>query len=267
MNINKHKIKGITGTIVVHGIVLALLFLFAFTTPLPLPGGGEIMINFGTEDEGAGIEEPRKAEVVKQEVKPQQVKVTDKEENITQDYEDAPALNKEKDKVKKETKKEEVKTTTDKTQQQVVEAEKPKEVNQKALFPGKKTDGETTGEGETGKQGNQGSEEGSPDSKSRTGSQGSGYGDGIGFDLGGRSALSLPKPDYSKQKYGKVVVEVTVDRQGNVTKAEPGKRGSTTLDSDLLKAAEKAALKAKFDVSLNAPEYQVGTITYVFKLN
>ena len=43
--------------------------------------------------------------------------------------------------------------------------------------------------------------------------------------------------------------------------------GSTILDDDLFKAAEKAALKAQFDVSSNASASQVGTITYIFKLN
>ncbi|HNY09536.1 MAG TPA: energy transducer TonB, partial [Tenuifilaceae bacterium] len=76
-----------------------------------------------------------------------------------------------------------------------------------------------------------------------------------------------PKPDYPKQKEGRVVVEVTVDNHGNVTKAIAGIKGSTTLDTDLLKAAEKAALSAKFDVSSNAPSFQVGTITYIFRLN
>ncbi len=264
MNSISTKWGGVTGTIIVHVLVVLLLFLFAFTTPLPLPGSGEIMINFGTDLEGSGYQEPKKEIIQETTQKKQEVKDNAKEEPLTQDNEEAPAVTKK----KKETKKEAVKTPADKTQQQVTDTKKEetKEVNKKALFPGQKTDGGQTGEGETGNPGNQGNEEGSPDSNNRTGSNGSGLGDGIGFDLGGRSALSLPKPDYSKQKSGTVVVQVTVDKQGNVTKAVPGFKGSTTLDNDLLKAAEKAALQAKFDVSKNAPAYQVGTITYVFKL-
>jgi len=89
---------------------------------------------------------------------------------------------------------------------------------------------------------------------------------GVGYSLSGRNALSLPKPEYPKQKSGNVVVRVSVDRNGNVVTAEPGKPGSTTLDNDLLKAAEKAARMAKFDVKPNAPASQTGTITYIFKL-
>jgi len=63
-----------------------------------------------------------------------------------------------------------------------------------------------------------------------------------------------------------VVVEVTVDQNGKVTKAVPGVKGSTTLDEYLLQSAKEAALKAVFDLKLDAPAYQKGTITYFFKL-
>jgi TonB family protein len=280
MSDKSNKTKGIAGTIVVHLAVILLMFLFAFTTPLPLPGGGEIMINFGSDEEGSGVVEPKKEIITETAVAQKQVEEKGKEEPLTQDFEEAPSLNKKTEKKKVETKKV-VKTTPVKTQQKVTETKteevvKPKEVNKKALFPGQKTDGGTTGEGDTDKQGNQGSKDGSVDSENRTGGtgdgQGGGEGDGIGpgkgigFDLGGRGALYLPKPDYSKQIGGTVVVQVTVDRDGKVTKVVGGAKGSTTNDSDLVKAAEKAAIQAKFDVSKNAPASQIGTITYVFKM-
>ncbi|HYX07424.1 MAG TPA: TonB family protein, partial [Bacteroidales bacterium] len=84
--------------------------------------------------------------------------------------------------------------------------------------------------------------------------------------LAGRNPLLLPKPDYNYQVEGKVVVEVTVDRLGNVTNAVAGVRGSTTLDENLLNAAKKAALRARFDTKPDAPAYQKGTITYHFML-
>ena len=89
---------------------------------------------------------------------------------------------------------------------------------------------------------------------------------GTSFSLAGRNPESLPKPEYYKQIEGKVVVEITVDKYGNVTDAIPGAKGSTTLDANLLDAAKKAALKAKFDKKPDAPAYQKGTITYYFKL-
>ena len=113
--------------------------------------------------------------------------------------------------------------------------EKPREVETRELFPGQ--------EGRTA-----------------TG------GDGISFSLGNRSYSSLPSPEYSLQKSGTVVVEITVDRNGNVTQVRGGVRGSTTYDTELIRTAEAAARRAKFNVSPTAPAYQTGTITYVFKL-
>ena len=86
------------------------------------------------------------------------------------------------------------------------------------------------------------------------------------YDLAGRQARSLPKPKYDIQSEGIVVVEVTVDRNGNVTKATPGVRGSTTLEEYFLRVAREAALTAKFDRKPDAPVIQKGTITYHFIL-
>jgi TonB family protein len=76
----------------------------------------------------------------------------------------------------------------------------------------------------------------------------------------------LPKPEYNFQAEGIVVVEVTVNQNGNVTKATAGVKGSTTLNNNLLKAAQKAALAAKFDRKSSAAAFQKGTITYHFLL-
>ena len=56
------------------------------------------------------------------------------------------------------------------------------------------------------------------------------------------------KPIYNVQLEGKVVVDITVDQLGNVINAIAGVKGSTTLNSQLLKRAKEAALKTKFSV-------------------
>lgn len=85
--------------------------------------------------------------------------------------------------------------------------------------------------------------------------------------LYGRSILgSLPIPTYTVQKAGKVVVRITVNRNGKVTSAIPGYEGTTVQDHTLWEEAKKAALSASFNVSNTAPESQEGTITYIFKL-
>lgn len=77
---------------------------------------------------------------------------------------------------------------------------------------------------------------------------------------------SLPRPSYSVQKDGKVVVKIWVDNYGTVQKAVPGAEGTTVTDRDLWNEARKAAMKASFNVSADAPAMQPGTITYIFKL-
>jgi hypothetical protein len=51
-----------------------------------------------------------------------------------------------------------------------------------------------------------------------------------------------------------------------VTYARAGVKGSTTNDENLIKAAQEAALKAKFDSKSDAAFTQTGTITYHFIL-
>ncbi|WP_421918418.1 cell envelope integrity protein TolA [Marinifilum sp.] len=113
--------------------------------------------------------------------------------------------------------------------------------------------------------GNQGKENGSSNSDNYSGT---GLGSkGVSYDLQGRNSLSIPKPQTNLQEGGKVVVEITVDKNGKVVNARPGMPGSTTSNSALFDAARKAALKAKFNSDSSAPAYQKGTITYVFQLN
>ncbi len=267
--IKEHK-RGIAGTLLFH-IALAIVFaMVGFTTPLPLPGEEGILINFGDMEEAAGPVEPKTAEAVQEATpEPQEQEQTVSEETpveespvLTQDYEDAPV-----EETKQEEQTEEVKEEAkEQTEQQEEKEQEERKVNVNALYTGRNKDNNSTGsEGVTSGEGNQGSETGSVDSDNYTGGESMGN-NGINFSLAGRNPESLPLPEYNYQLEGKVVVEITVDKYGNVTKAEPGKKGSTTLDDKLLQAAKRAALKAKFDRKPDAPAYQKGTITYYFKL-
>ena len=85
--------------------------------------------------------------------------------------------------------------------------------------------------------------------------------------LKGRTVVgTLPKPAYSVQIGGVVVVDILVDRHGNVTSAVPGGTGTTVSDKTLWESARKAALNTQFNVKADAPPQQSGTITYIFKL-
>ena len=85
--------------------------------------------------------------------------------------------------------------------------------------------------------------------------------------LEGRSTVgSLPKPSYTVNKEGIVVVKIMVDQYGKVTNAIPGQSGTTVSDPTLWAAAKSAALKARFNINASASAVQIGTITYIFKL-
>ena len=96
---------------------------------------------------------------------------------------------------------------------------------------------------------------------------GGGSGNGTGYSLGNRKAISKPAPKYTCNEEGKVVVEVSVDRNGRTTSAIAGVKGSTNTAKCLLDQAQIAAMNTRWDPSSNAPEKQVGKIVYNFNLN
>lgn len=85
--------------------------------------------------------------------------------------------------------------------------------------------------------------------------------------LKGRSVDgTLPRPGYSVQSSGKVVVKIWVNQYGEVEKAQAGVEGTTATDKTLWQAAYKAAMGAHFNMDASAPALQEGTITYIFNL-
>ena len=153
-------------------------------------------------------------------------------------------------------------------QERLERERKAAEIRQRTqnAFGGGAGTNQSSGEGVTGDQGNQGS----PNGAANTGTySGSGLGnEGNGFDLTGRSLRgALPAPVYDIQEQGIVVVQIEVDRSGKVTSAVPILRGSTTQNASLQKKAVEAALKARFNDNPTAPLKQIGTITYHFRLD
>jgi len=79
-----------------------------------------------------------------------------------------------------------------------------------------------------------------------------------------RFAVRKVKPNYSCQESGKVVVRVWVNRSGQTIKAEPGIRGTTESALCLLNEAKTAALQTTWTPYIDAPDIQIGQITYNF---
>jgi outer membrane biosynthesis protein TonB len=263
MKENNGKIGGIVGTILFHAGLLLLFFLLGLSTPLPLPGEEGVEVNLGYSDQGMGADQqlqPAPAEEIAS--PPPQVSPREEEKIVTQETEDAPSIEKpKKEKPKPVTKPAEETPKEEKPEEKP--AEQPK-VNPKALYKGKSTTTTEGGqEGQTGQPGDQGNPNGDPNAPNYDGT--GGKGDGPGFDLGGRGARSLPSPSYNSNDQGDVVVEIFVDRDGNVISARPGVKGTTTNDAHLWDVARDAAMRSKFDADPNAAEKQKGTITYKFR--
>jgi TonB family protein len=263
MKEKESKIKGIVGTILFHAGLLLLLFLLGLSTPLPLPGEEGVEVNLGYSDQGMGVDQQLEPAPSEEIVSPPPQSSRETEERImTQETEEAPAI----EKPKKIEPKPVTKPAEEPAKQEKPEekpAEQPK-VDPKTLYKGKSTSTTDGGqEGQTGEPGDQGQPNGNPDATNYDGN--GGKGNGPGFDLGGRGARSLPSPSYTSNDQGDVVVEIFVDRDGNVISARAGVKGTSTNDAHLWEVAKDAAMRSKFDPDPDAPEKQRGTITYKFR--
>ncbi len=87
---------------------------------------------------------------------------------------------------------------------------------------------------------------------------------GISYDMAGRKMVKEPKVDNLTMEKGIVVVEITINKYGNVIKAVPGIEGSTTTSKYLLTKAQQAAQSAMFDTSPIMPLEQKGSISITF---
>lgn len=103
-----------------------------------------------------------------------------------------------------------------------------------------------------------------------TGNSNHGKTSGVGgtgtYDLGGRGVGGggLVLPSYTVDDYGRVVIDIIVDPNGNVVDATIG-RGTNTPSASLRSEALRAAKRTKFQ-SASIAGNQKGTITYKFNL-
>ena len=132
------------------------------------------------------------------------------------------------------------------------EAEAIARANQMGALFGKTDGTNTAGDGSTQGAGQKGNPVGH-------GSSG-----GNSWSLSGRGIRgTLPQPANTFNQEGKVVVQIRVNPAGNVIEARET-TGSTVSDKQTVQLALEAARKAKFT---EGDHDQIGTITYIFKLN
>ena len=274
----KNKITGLVGTLVLHAIVLALLFLVAISKPKALEEGG-VPVMLGNMEVAQGDADPytlTDVDILDEPQLPTETSVSEpvptppvESEMITQEDEPTVVV------PKKETPKQEPLKPNEKTEaEKRAEAERlaaeKKAAEEKAAAEaaakriagafGKGVQMGSKGTGNIG-QGIQGSPIGNAAEGKSSGI--GGYGT---FDLNGRSLGpgGLPMPVYNVQEEGRVVVTITVNPAGQVIQTSINKR-TNTANAALRKAAEDAARKARFN-AVSGVNNQTGTITYYFKL-
>lgn len=282
--------KSILITTISFVLLFLMFFYLKFSDNLPLPildgggGGGEISVNFGDSDFGSGDNFDSKKVVTADPDKAEDTPI-EKKDIIVSENDESPAV--------AEVKKPDPKTEKKKDEKPVVKPiPKPSKSTSDALS--NLLDGSNKeGDGNDKKSGNKGKSNGDANSKvynggvgSGTGSgggngsgqglgTGSGYGNGNGsgsgngngnYQLGNRKALNKPQPNYICNEEGVVVVQISVDKSGKVTNANPGVRGTTNSAKCLLDQAKTAAMNTKWQSDATAAETQVGKIIYNFKL-
>ena len=244
-------------------VILFVLFFYLGLTSLDPPPENGIAINFGTTDFGSGNIQPTEAIQSAPKATAAKEAAASNDDVLSQDIEEAVVI-KEAKKIQptKQTAKEEVKP-------------KPKEIPKpskstsdalSSLINGPKSDGKAQGgEGNDNIAGDKGSPNGNPYANSYYGS-GSGSGNGSGWGLNGRSISSRGKEVQKCNEFGTVVVQITVNRNGNVIAAKYIK-GTTNTNPCLVEPALATARKYKWQPDSKAPETQVGFITVNFKIS
>ena len=272
----KEKLIGLLGTLLVHGVVLLLLwFLFIRASEPQAESGVPVLLGAELLAQGDGD----RYEMTEVDVQPVPQEISAQPENnfsqvgeeiLSQDMEETVAIEpkKEEEKAKEETPKQPAQSTPEQPKEKT-EAELRAEAERAAAEAaarsiagafGKGNSMNNRGEATTGT-GIQGSTEGNSETGKATGT--GGYGS---FDLNGRTLGEggLPRPDYTVQDEGRVVVTIIVNPAGQVISADIHRR-TNTVNATLRKAALDAARKARFN-AVSGVNNQSGTITYYFKL-
>jgi colicin import membrane protein len=284
----KHERNSARITALIALIVLLLLFVVG-PQYLDPPEEYGIAVNFGTTDFGSGnkpLSQPRKAveeevveEQVVEEIQPEEKKVTPTEavtkaeEVMTQENAEAMAIKKRKEaeekakadaeeKVKAEAERVETEKREAEEKKRREEEEKKKKLDN--LIGGvKNADGNTdVGEGPDNQGGNKGQLDGNPYAP-YNGMLGDGEG-GAGYGLNGRGIPSFRMQEGCENEYGLIIVEIVVDRKGQVIKATPGVRGSNNVTSCLKEVAKKIAMSYKWRADSKAPLRQYGKVRVNF---
>ncbi|MGN6567574.1 MAG: energy transducer TonB [Flavipsychrobacter sp.] len=270
-NIN---IKALAWTIGVHAALLLLFFLWRYTLPVTVtPPEMGMEVNLGTSDNGSSTDQPMaidqpapdEAAAARQAAAQQSEQTKDM---LQGNDNDAPAVNTAATKSNIRNN-----TETDNNRHKVAEqtvSNDHKQQHQRPKFvytggTGRGGNGAMqnmngSSEGNTTGSGDRGVPNGTPGASNYVGSPGNGNG-GISHTLTNRNIVAFPGRDASFREQGRVVIRVTVNRDGEIVNKQVISASSAELRALALRKVDKV----RFNKSESAPEEQFGNITFVFK--
>ena len=86
----------------------------------------------------------------------------------------------------------------------------------------------------------------------------------VKYVLDNRKVVHLPKIDIMTDEHGTVVIDITVDKYGNVLNATPNAGLSDTKSAYLTTKAKQAAETTHFDTTPTTPLKTKGNMTFTF---
>jgi outer membrane biosynthesis protein TonB len=252
-------------TVGVHALLLLLFILLKYTIspipPAPVVDGGGLEVNLGTSDNGSGNNQP----MSKKDPSAYQATVVYKSvasksalprEILRSEEADAPEVDntrKKKETIVKAEPSPKAKAKPQPSPRYSYPGDNGKGGNSAQQDKAGKSEGNTTGPGDRGVAG------GTPGAANYTGVPGDGTG-GIGHNLTGRR-ISPDKFEAEFHEGGKVVIHVTVDRNGNIV----DKRVKSSSNSQLTRLAMEKLNGAHFSKSTGTEPQQFGDVTIIFK--
>jgi outer membrane biosynthesis protein TonB len=279
--------KALIWSLVTYGILIGACVLAGFSVPPPLPNQDMGMeINLGTSTEGTGTIQPLSPNpAALQNVKTHEAQASPasdrtggrSEDIMTQNTADAPVIKKlsekRKDPAFSKDLKENTKHTTRHPRPDAPVEPKPTPPKPKAIYSGGTANSnssgnnagasnDATGEGLTGKPGDQGAANGNPTATNHNGTYSGLGGNSLSYRLGGRQIVQYPSREGAFNEPGKVKLSIKVDQQGNIV-------GYHIISADnptISRLAEKKIKEVKFNASPDAPVVQFGEIVFVFKI-
>jgi TonB family protein len=282
MKFDKDDTSALAGTIIIHLVLVLLLYFGILKTIVPNEDNG-IQVNFGDMYTAVGTIEPQyTAPAPPKQLPPPQPQPKPApagEKLITQDQEETVAIpdsrKKKEDKQVVDEKARREREEKEKERKRLEEEEENRRRREEELrkkeeaISNRVSNAFGTASSKQSQQGdaspstaNQGNPFGNSDAGAYQNTTG-GFGT---FNLNGRyiGQGGLPRPTDNGQEEGKIVINITVDPDGNVIFAEIGK--GTNIDrAPMRKSALEAARRAKFN-KIKDTDNQNGTITYIYKL-